>query len=86
MSIARLRALTHVDFRESVIRGPVEMSIARLRALTHSRQDRIHPGRLVEMSIARLRALTPQIGRGLRRLASRRNEYRPIKGIDMYYE
>ena len=59
MVIARLRALTHFNFKFPIIPLSVEMVIARLRALTlfliFSLESMLW---LVEMSGARLRALT----------------------------
>ncbi len=58
MVIARLRALTHFNFKFPIIPLSVEMVIARLRALTHNLTVLCVEVCKVEMVIARLRALT----------------------------
>ena len=59
MSIARLRALTHIlSYYHLSATLSVEMSIARLRALTQMYVRHVLTIEIVEMSIARLRALT----------------------------
>ena len=75
--------MTHV-FRTYRGISRVEMSIARLRALTQQMgsffQHMLH---YVEMSIARLRALTHFLSyKAYMPRIVRRNEHRPIEGID----
>ena len=66
MSVARLRALTHIPTLHTA-QGlqRVEMSVARLRALTQNSNTVVSIPDIVEMSVARLRALTHQFSAGV---------------------
>ena len=78
---------THAASTSVRVALEVELGFARLRALTQNVSFSNLSCAGVEIGFARLRALTHRVCRiSDNAHMPGRNEYRPIEGIDMYYE